>query len=113
MDLGFFLSHLMLKAIKWHTERQRYFDLTRAFCRGYGREVHFHSLAELMRRGIGHFGLCVLARIDGTSPVDYLTEEPLRNAARQLGRTMLRERPSDWEQVLALADPLLSDLGSS
>src|SRR6266536_456263 len=111
MDLGFFLSHLMLKAIKRHAERERYFDLTRTFWRGYGSEVLFRSLPELMRRGIGHFGLCVLARIDGTSPVDYLTEEPLRDAARWLGRRVLRERPSDWEQVLALADPLLSDLG--
>src|SRR5437588_405626 len=41
MDLGFFLSHLMLKAIKRHRERERYFDLTRAFWRGYGREVTF------------------------------------------------------------------------
>jgi 5-methylthioribose kinase len=108
MDLGFFLSHLMLKSIKRHAERQRYFDLTRAFWRGYESEVHFRSLPELMRRGIGHFGLCVLARIDGTSPVDYLTEGPLREAARRLGRLVLWERPSDWEQVLALADPLLS-----
>jgi 5-methylthioribose kinase len=111
MDLGFFLSHLVLKAIKRHKERSRYFDLTRAFWRSYGREVHFRSLSELMRRGIGHFGLCVLARIDGTSPVDYLTEEPLRDAARRLGRTVLWERPSDWEQVLTRAEPLLSDLG--
>ncbi|MBI1914921.1 MAG: phosphotransferase [Planctomycetes bacterium] len=108
MDLGFFLSHLMLKAIKRHAERERYFDLTRAFWRGYGSEVRFRSLPELMHRGIGHFGLCVLARIDGTSPVDYLAKEPLRNAARRLGRRVLRERPTDWEQVLALADPLLS-----
>jgi len=108
MDLGFFLSHLMLKAIKRHAERERYFELTRAFWRGYGSEVHFRSLSELMWRGIGHFGLCVLARIDGTSPVDYLTEEPLRDVARRLGRTVLREGPPDWEQVLALADPLLS-----
>src|SRR5262249_42085654 len=108
MDLGFFLSHLMLKAIKRHAERERYFELTRAFWRGYGSEVHFRSLSELMWRGIGHFGLCVLARIDGSSPVDYLTEEPLRDVARRLGRTVLREGPPDWEQVLALADPLLS-----
>src|SRR5262249_37937766 len=111
MDLGFFLSHLMLKAIKRHGERERYFDLTRAFWRGYGGEVSFRPLPELVGRGIGHFGLCVLARIDGTSPVDYLVEEPLRQAARWLGRGVLLDRPRDWEQVLALADLLLSDLG--
>src|SRR5262249_15729470 len=35
MDLGFFLSHLMLKAIKRHLEPERHFQLTRAFLRGH------------------------------------------------------------------------------
>jgi 5-methylthioribose kinase len=102
MDLGFFLSHLMLKAIKRREQRPAFFALTRAFWRGYESEVRFRSLAELQGRGIGHFGLCVLARVDGTSPVDYLTEESARNAARQLGRRVLLERPRLWEDVLAL-----------
>jgi 5-methylthioribose kinase len=101
MDLGFFLSHLMLKALRRPADRERFFALTRAFWRGYGREVRFRPVAELTARGIGHFGLCVLARIDGTSPVDYLPEEPLRQAARALGRRVLLERPLTWDQVLA------------
>jgi 5-methylthioribose kinase len=101
MDLGFFLSHLILKAIKRRTDRDRFFELTRAFWRGYEREVTFRPLAELQARGIGHFGLCVLARIDGTSPVDYLTDEADREAARRLGRRVLLERPATWEEVLA------------
>jgi 5-methylthioribose kinase len=104
MDLGFFLSHLMLKAVKRYRERQRYFELTRAFWRGYEREVTFRPVSELVARGIGHFGLCVLARIDGTSPVDYLTEERLREAARALGRRVLLERPATWEEVLTIAE---------
>jgi 5-methylthioribose kinase len=101
MDLGFFLSHLLLKAVKRHDERQRFFDLTRAFWRGYAREVRFRSIAELEARGIEHFAVCALARIDGTSPVDYLSEEPKRDLVRRLGRRVLFERPGDWETVLA------------
>jgi len=107
MDLGFFLSHLMLKAIKRAGERGRYFELTRAFWRGYRHEVAFRPLPELVERGIGHFGLCVLSRVDGTSPVDYLSEETQRRAARLLGRRVLLERPREWEAVLALAESLL------
>jgi 5-methylthioribose kinase len=103
MDLGFFLSHLMLKAIKRRQERPQFFALTRVFWRGYAQEVRFRPLTELERRGIGHFGACVLARIDGTSPVDYLTAEDERDAARRLGRCVLQERPTSWEQVLAIA----------
>ena len=104
MDLGFFLSHLLLKALKRSGERQRYFDLTRAFWRGYAAEVHFRSVAELESRGSGHFAVCLLARIDGTSPVDYLPEEPKREAARRLGRRVLLDGVRVWDEVLALAE---------
>jgi 5-methylthioribose kinase len=104
MDLGFFLSHLMLKALKRSAERGRYFDLTRAFWRGYGNEIHFRPVAQLESRGVGHFAVCLLARIDGTSPVDYLPEEPKREAARRLGRRVLLDRVAAWEEVLSLAE---------
>ncbi len=107
MDLGFFLSHLLLKAIKRRAERQSLFDLTEGFLLGYAMRVNFRPPAELVSRGIGHFGVCLLARVDGTSPVDYLTEEGQRDAARRLGRRVLLERPVSWEEVLALAAVVL------
>jgi 5-methylthioribose kinase len=104
MDLGFFLSHLILKALKRSAERGRHFDLTRAAWRGYGAGVSFRPLAELEARGSGHFAVCLLARIDGTSPVDYLPEEPKREAARRLGRRVLLNRIARWEDVLSIAE---------
>jgi 5-methylthioribose kinase len=104
MDLGFFLSHLMLKALARSAERGRYFELTRSFWRGYGAEVRFRPVAELEARGAGHFAVCLLARIDGTSPVDYLPEEPKRAAARRLGRRVLLDLVTRWEDVLSIAE---------
>lgn len=110
MDLGFFLSHLMLKAVKRNTERARFFELTRGFWRAYGAEVRFRPVAELATRGIQHFAVCALARIDGTSPVDYLPEEPKREAVRRLGRAVLFEKPRTWEQVIELFEQELKRL---
>jgi 5-methylthioribose kinase len=100
MDLGFFLSHLLLKAVKRHAERGRYFDLTRAFWRGYAAEVSWRPVDELVERGIGHCAACLLARIDGTSPVDYLPEEPKRELVRRVACGLLWDRPRRWEEVL-------------
>jgi 5-methylthioribose kinase len=112
-DLGFFLSHLVLKAIKHDTQQRRYFDLTRAFWDRY--RTHTDSAAprepglafsDLMRRAIDHFALCALARVDGTSPVDYLPEELKREAVRRLTRRVLEEGICCWESVLsAVASP--------
>jgi 5-methylthioribose kinase len=106
-DLGFFLSHLILKAIRSDSNRSRFFDLTRSFWDCYRdqlrpilRSTSSFRLDELTRRAIGHLALCALARIDGTSPVDYLTDEPKRDAVRRLSRRLLQESPGCWETVL-------------
>lgn len=104
MDLGFFLSHLLLKAVHRPHDRFRFFELTRAFWRGYGSTVTYRPVVELAGRGVGHLGVCLLARVDGTSPVDYLTEDRQREAARRLGRRLLSDPPAGWEDVLALAE---------
>jgi 5-methylthioribose kinase len=104
MDLGFFLSHLILKAVKRDEIREKFFELTRAFWRLYRAQVRFRPRDELERRAIEHFGVCLLARIDGTSPVDYLPEEPKRELVRRIGRRVLRERPQLWEQVITLCE---------
>jgi 5-methylthioribose kinase len=104
MDLGFFLSHLVLKAVKRHGMRQQYFQLIRVFWDAYASEVHFRPAAVLEARGIEHLAVCLLARIDGTSPVEYLTEALKREAVRSLGRRLLWERPAHLNEVLALCE---------
>lgn len=108
MDLGFCLSHLLLKAIKRSHDRQRHFELTRRFWQGYAAETTFLPQTELQRRGIEHCGLCLLARIDGTSPVEYLPDEEKREMVRRLGRRLLLEELRCWDQVLDIAEGLLA-----
>jgi 5-methylthioribose kinase len=104
MDIGFFLSHLMLKAFKNDAQRESYFELTRAFWKSYQAVVRFRPEEELEARGILHFAVCLLARIDGTSPVDYLPEEAKREAVRWLGRQVLKMQPRSWQEVLGLVE---------
>jgi 5-methylthioribose kinase len=108
MDLGFCLSHLLLKAVKRSHDRQRHFELTRRFWRGYTSETAFLLHAQLQRRGIEHCGVCLLARIDGTSPVEYLPEEDKRTAVRRLGSEFLLDTPQQWSEVLDMAEELLA-----
>jgi 5-methylthioribose kinase len=98
MDLGLFLAHLLLKAVR-HGGGP-FPDATRSFWGGYGDEVQFRPLPELQARALAHCAVCLLARIDGTSPVEYLPEEPKREAVRRLGRLLLRDRRASWEDAL-------------
>jgi 5-methylthioribose kinase len=106
MDLGLFLTHLLLKASRAHQRpdvTERFFEATRAFWQGYEAEVQFRPIAELRQRGIEHLAVCLLARIDGTSPVDYLPETERREAIRRISRELLAGgRNQTWEEVLQL-----------
>jgi 5-methylthioribose kinase len=107
MDLGLCLCHFLLKAIHRPDRRHDYFDLTRAFWRGYTGVAGFRSARELQKRGIAHGGACLLARVDGTSPALYLTE-PARMTVRRLGTRVLLEQPAAWEEILAMCDQELA-----
>jgi 5-methylthioribose kinase len=101
MDLGLFLAHLTLKAIRAPEQSGAFIALMRGFWQAYCREVGFRAHAELERRGVKHCGVCLLARVDGTSPVDYLTE-PKREMVRRLGRAILLDGGERWEDVWRL-----------
>src|SRR5262245_15479729 len=98
MDLGFFFSHLVLKGIR-SGDWSRYRPLILSAWQGYEEEVYYRSATKTMQRGFAHLGACMLARIDGTSPVDYLPEEPKRAQARRLGRGLVLEPAVEWGEV--------------
>jgi len=102
MDLGLFLCHLLLKAFRSPTRGEDLLRLTSAFWQGYTSETQFCPAPELERRGLAHCGVCLLARIDGTSPVDYLPEEPRREAVRRLARRVLLAPLCRWRDVEAI-----------
>lgn len=104
MDVGFFFSHLLLKAIRSPQWREPMFAVVRAALKAYGR-------SPTARRGLGHLGVCLLARVDATSPVDYLPRESQKDAVRRLGRKLLLDSPRDWETALAWADEEVRNQG--
>lgn len=108
MDLGFFFSHLILKGVRRPEEWARHAELVRAAWRGYEGVIRSLPVDEVSRRGFGHLGVCLLARIDGTSPVDYLPHEAGRSLVRRLGRGLLLEPATGWTEVLERVQGLLS-----
>jgi 5-methylthioribose kinase len=103
MDLGLFTAHILLKAARLPARRHDYHRLIQAFWRGYSEHGTYRDAAELERRGVQHLGVCLLARIDGTSPVDYL-DETKRDNVRRLGRSILQWGVGRWEDAWSLAE---------
>lgn len=110
-DLGFFLSHLTLKAFYHAPADAPFFDLIDSFWRGYVAEttgvVSSNELDALIQRGIQNFAGCALARLDGKSQIDYLNDCARRDAMRELCREILLNQPKKWADVRRLASRLL------
>jgi 5-methylthioribose kinase len=104
MDLGLFLTHVVLKAARLPVRRHEYFRLARSFWGGYTEGGTYRDANDLERRGVQHLGVCLLARIDGTSPVEYLVDEPRRDAVRRLGRSILQWGIGRWEDAWKCAE---------
>jgi 5-methylthioribose kinase len=104
MDLGLFLAHLFLKSVRRPDERGRFFALIESFLASYAAENRYAQAHDWSPRAAAHLGACLLARIDGTSPVDYLPEEPKRELVRRLGRAILNDGMTDVGEVLAWCD---------
>jgi 5-methylthioribose kinase len=106
-DLGFFLTHLVLKEIRVIAAGDgagpRYLDLTRGFWDAYleARSLGPGATAELIRRTNRHTAACCLARVDGKSPVEYLDERG-RALARSFARQALQAEPPSWGEFIGL-----------
>lgn len=101
-DVGFFLTHLALKALYAGPEASSRLALVDCFWQAYADELGCHvgraAAIALQPRALGHLAGCMLARVDGKSPVDYLTPQQ-QAAARHLARTWLDRPPSDLAAV--------------
>jgi 5-methylthioribose kinase len=110
-DLGFFLSHLALKAFHHAPRHQPYLALTEQFWQAYGGTLQPAippaEYAALIARAIQHFAACAWARLDGTSRIDYLADPARREQVRSLCRTVLDGNYGTWQAVLNAIHRLL------
>jgi aminoglycoside phosphotransferase (APT) family kinase protein len=93
-DLSFCLNHLLLKTL-WVPSAQR--ELLRAFdalTEAYLRGVDWEDAVALEQRAAHLLPALFLARVDGKSPVEYLTDDVSKNTVRRAARAMLRQ-PTD------------------
>lgn len=107
-DLGFFLSHLVLKGLRSARLRpDPYFELTEVFLRYYWEELAGAAPdPELTPEAIfprlwQHIAGCLWARIDGVSPVDYVEEPARQDLVRHLSQELFSAPPASWADWLA------------
>lgn len=88
-DLAFCLNHLLLKCV-WHPEHSdAYLESFAALKDTYLKCVTWERLDVIGRRAAELLGAFLLARIDGKSPVEYLTDERDKTFVRETAKYFL------------------------
>ncbi len=101
-DVAFCLNHLLLKQVvvpHCRAELQTAFE---AWVTGYFESVEFESRAQLEQRCAQLLPALMLARVDGKSPVEYITGEQDRERIRAFAISRLIS-PPDQLRDLSLA----------
>jgi 5-methylthioribose kinase len=75
-DVGFALAHFLSKAHHLRQKRERMVNAAELFWRTYRKEIAALDWADALEtRAVQHVLGCLLARVVGKSPLEYLTED--------------------------------------
>ncbi|MFB6106418.1 MAG: phosphotransferase family protein [Halobacteriaceae archaeon] len=85
-DTGFMCNHLFIKSVYNHEHMAAYHDAVRTFWSAYREAGGF----DVERETVAELGVLMLARVDGKSPVEYVTREATKAALRDVARSALR-----------------------
>ena len=83
------LNHLLLKGV-WRPDlRSDFLAMFAALCAAYRKRAAWEPWAALESRTAALLPGLLLARVDGKSPVEYVTRDADRNAIRTFARAHL------------------------
>ncbi|HEY7581080.1 MAG TPA: aminoglycoside phosphotransferase family protein [Acetobacteraceae bacterium] len=88
-DLAFCLNHLLLKCLWTPRATAGFLTCFDAMAATYASRITWEPAAALETRAAHLLPGLFLARVDGKSPVEYITTEPDRNRVRRIARALL------------------------
>lgn len=100
-DLAFCLNHLLLKCVwqsQWAEHYLRSFD---ALSSAYLAGVTWEPAEATEARAAKLLSALLLARIDGKSPVEYITVEADKDRVRAVAKSLILDAPSTLSDVSA------------
>jgi aminoglycoside phosphotransferase (APT) family kinase protein len=98
-DLAFCLNHLLLKSVWRPAWRERYLECFDALTETYLSRVGWEPRPAIERRAAHLLPGVLLGRIDGRSPVEYITLEADRDRVRRVARGLLLEPVDELSAV--------------
>lgn len=98
-DLAFCLNHLLLKCLWVPQHAKRFLSCFASLSESFLENVNWEKKRELERRAASLLPGLLLARVDGKSPVEYLTDDAQKNRVRRIAGALLASPPSTLAEI--------------
>jgi aminoglycoside phosphotransferase (APT) family kinase protein len=100
-DVAFCLNHLLLKAVHMPQHQGLLADSFTQLSQAYLNQVNWEPVAVFEQRAAQLLPALLLARVDGKSPVEYLTSTHTQDQVRHIATQGLQHIYTHLQQVLA------------
>lgn len=101
-DLAFCLNHLLLKCLAAPDAASDFLSAFDAMSEAYRAAVDWEPAADLEARAASLLPGLFLARVDGKSPVEYVTDDAARNRVRGVAIPLVESPPQTLAEVRAV-----------
>ncbi|UYO93445.1 phosphotransferase family protein [Pollutimonas sp. M17] len=98
-DVAFCLNHFLLKCLPQRAHAAGFLRCFDAFVDAYFAHVSWEEPRELERRAAQLLPALFLARIDGKSPVEYVTREEDKELVRKTARPLIARQASRLSEI--------------
>ena len=98
-DLAFCLNHLLLKCLWTPAAAAQFLHGFDVLSHAYLQRVDWENRSALEERAANLLPGLLLARVDGKSPVEYITADVQRDQVRRVASALLSRPPSQLQQV--------------
>jgi aminoglycoside phosphotransferase (APT) family kinase protein len=98
-DIAFCLNHLLLKCLHRHDATEQFLAAFDALAGAWLAGARWEERAGLEARAAALLPGLFLARVDGKSPVEYVTEERQRERVRRVAVPLVRAAPARLAEI--------------
>ena len=98
-DLAFCLNHLLLKCLWVPQHKDAFLLCFDSLSNSYGQSIDWEDRSALEQRAASLLPGLLLARVDGKSPVEYLTLDTQRELVRSFAKQFLQSPPADLADI--------------
>ena len=101
-DLAFFANHLLLKAIKNKQWSNAYLNMLSFMLDIYTSQLTCINPVDMEHNTVRTLALLLLARVDGKSPAEYITQPSDKDIVRKTAMTMITDDIANYKDAIAL-----------